>query len=138
MNDVLADTHAVVWYLYDPSLLTPAAFAALTAASQTGTIYISAITLVEVNYLTWKPTFPYIGVQDKLVELDADPSEPVKVLPVDVTGALALNSVPKIEVPDMPDRIVAATAVAHRLPLVSADRRIRGSVSLRALVNVIW
>ncbi len=38
----------------------------------------------------------------------------------------------------MPDRIVAATAVAHKLPLVSADSDLRSSTSLKALVSVIW
>lgn len=135
MTDVVADTHAVVWYLYDAVKLSRAA---LTAASRTGTIYVSAISLVEVNYLTGKPTLPYVGVQEKLVELDADPTERVDVLPLGVPVAQAMNSVPKSEVPDMPDRIVVATAVAHRLPVVSADHKFRNSPSLNALVPVIW
>ena len=38
----------------------------------------------------------------------------------------------------MPDRIVAATAVAYKLPLVSQDSEIRASASLKAPVSVIW
>ncbi|MGO9915313.1 MAG: hypothetical protein ACLQIB_11450 [Isosphaeraceae bacterium] len=51
MSDVLADTHAIVWFLFDTARLSPAADAALTTAAQSGKLYISAITLVEVNYL---------------------------------------------------------------------------------------
>ena len=58
-SDVLADTHSIVWFLFDPSRLSPAADAALTTAAQSGKVYISAITLVEVNYLSGKKTFPY-------------------------------------------------------------------------------
>lgn len=67
MNDVIADTHIILWYLYDTAKLSPAADAALTAAEQGGTIHISAITLVEVAYLETKPSFPYAGaLQDSL------------------------------------------------------------------------
>ena len=49
-----------------------------------------------------------------------------------------IDLVPRHEVPELPDRIVAATAVAHKLPLVSQDAEIRASASLRALAPVIW
>jgi PIN domain nuclease of toxin-antitoxin system len=34
MSDVLADTHSIVWFLFDPSRLSPAADAALTTAGK--------------------------------------------------------------------------------------------------------
>lgn len=138
MNNVLADTHAAVWALFDPTKLSPAARQALMAATQSGKLFISAITLVEVNYLSGKKSFPYTGVFQKLLALASDPNEPLEVLPVTADVAIALDRVPRQEVPDMPDRIVAATAVAHQLPLVSADSDIQNSASLRALIRVIW
>jgi PIN domain nuclease of toxin-antitoxin system len=45
----------------------------------------------------------------------------------------ALESIPRSEVADLPDRIIAATAVALNLPLVSRDRKIRAS-----MVTTIW
>jgi predicted nucleic acid-binding protein len=39
----------------------------------------------------------------------------------------AVARVSRAEVPDMPDRIVAATALALRLPLISRGARIRAS-----------
>jgi predicted nucleic acid-binding protein len=36
----------------------------------------------------------------------------------------AMQRVPRNEVPDMPDRIVAATAVYLRVPVITRDRRI--------------
>ena len=138
MSAVLADTHAIVWFLFDPDRLSHSADAALTAAAQTDKIFISAITLVEVNYLSGKKSFPYAAVLPRLLTLARDPLEPLEVLPLTLEVAQAMDQVPRDEVPDMPDRIVAATAVAHRLPLVSADSDIRGSSSLNAVVSVVW
>jgi PIN domain nuclease of toxin-antitoxin system len=138
MSDVLADTHCIVWFLFDTPRLTPAADAALTSASQSGKVYISTITLVELNYLSGKTTFPYSGVLPRLIALAADPNEALEVLPLTLEVAQAMDQVPRREIADMPDRIVAATAVAHKLPLVSADADIQGSASPKALVSVIW
>ncbi len=44
-----------------------------------------------------------------------------------------LSKVPGGDVPDMPDRIIAATALHLGLPLISRDRKIRVSV-----VDTIW
>jgi len=138
VSDVLADTHSVVWFLFDLARLSPAADAALTAAAQSGRLWISAITLVEVSYLSGKKSFPYSGVLPRLIALATDPNEPLEVLPLTLEVAQAMDRVPRAEVPDMPDRIVAATAVAHNLPIVSADSQIRNSATLGALVSVLW
>jgi len=138
MNDVIADTHSILWYLYDLVRLSPLADATLTAAAQSGRIFISAITLVELVYLTGKPNFPYPGALARLVALANDPNEPIEVLPLTIEVAQAMNQVPRNEVPDMPDRIIAATAITHQLPIVSVDADIQGSASLKALVPVIW
>ncbi|MGZ3299422.1 MAG: type II toxin-antitoxin system VapC family toxin [Isosphaeraceae bacterium] len=138
MSDVLADTHSIVWFLFDPSRLSPAADAALTTAAESGKVTISAITLVEVNYLSGKKTFPYSGVFPRLIALASDPNERIEVLPLTLQVAQAMDLVPRAEVPDMPNRVVATTAVAYKLPLVSQDTEIRDSASLKALIPVIW
>jgi len=45
-----------------------------------------------------------------------------------------MHRVARAEVPDLPDRIIAATAVALKIPLVSRDAKIRSA----ALVTTIW
>ena len=45
----------------------------------------------------------------------------------------AMKQVPRADVPDMPDRIVAATAVYFGVPVISRDGKIRASN-----VQTIW
>ena len=135
---VLADTHSIVWFLFDPARLSSAADVALSTAAQSGTVFVSVISLVEVNYLLHKKGFPYSGVFPRLIALASDPNERLKVLPLTLEIAQVIDLVPRDEVPDMSDRIVAATPVAHKLSLVSQDTEIRASASLKALAPVIW
>ena len=67
MSDVLADTHSIVWFLFDTARLSPAADELLTVASESGKLYISAISLIEVNYLSSKKSFPYSDVFPRLI-----------------------------------------------------------------------
>ena len=60
-------------------------------------------------------------------------TQSIKIVPVDRRVAQALESVPREAVPDMPDRIIAATACYLRLPLVTSDSRIR-----RTDIETIW
>ncbi len=138
MSAVVADTNAALWFLFDPSRLSPAADAAITTASKSGQIFVSVITLVELVYLVPKPSFSYPNALNRLVPLIRNSSQPFEALPVTLDVADAIQRVPRDEIPDMPDRIIAATAVAARLPLVSSDSKIRGSATLAALVPVIW
>ena len=45
----------------------------------------------------------------------------------------AMSTVPRDEVPDMPDRIVAATGVFFNVPVISRDGRIRA-----ANLHTLW
>jgi predicted nucleic acid-binding protein len=66
----------------------------------------------------------------------SDPAHPIEVLPVSVDVARIIDRIPRAVVPDLPDRIVAATALAHTIPLVSADQDIR-ALSVPGL-SVVW
>ena len=138
MSIVIADTHTILWSIFDPKKLSANALTALTDASRTGTIYIASITLVELNYLSTKRNFPYAGALQQIFILAQDPSIPFEVLPLTIDVAKAMDFVPRNEVPDMPDRIIAAAAVAFKMPLVSVDSDIQSSASLKSLVAVIW
>jgi PIN domain nuclease of toxin-antitoxin system len=126
MNRVLADTHTLLWFLFNTKRLSHAAQSALTAADSSGAVYASMISVIEVRYLVEKSRVPP-ETYDDLVMAVHDPDVVLTLLPIDLDVALAIERIPRDVVPDLPDRIIAATALSHNLPLVTADHRIRAS-----------
>ncbi|MBW4556335.1 MAG: hypothetical protein KME59_10425 [Trichormus sp. ATA11-4-KO1] len=58
MTSVVADTHTLIWYVFDLQRLSSAALTALEKAVNTGNpIYVSAITIIEIAYLVEKGRF---------------------------------------------------------------------------------
>jgi PIN domain nuclease of toxin-antitoxin system len=121
MPAVVADTHAAIWFMADDKRLSPAAAAAMEAADQ---IILPSIALVEIIYLIEKGRLE----SDVLPRLVAEISNPATTLTIgslDLGIALALNSISRQDVPDMPDRIMAATALHNHVPLVTRDSKLR-------------
>jgi PIN domain nuclease of toxin-antitoxin system len=111
--------------------LSATAKQALDGAAASGEIYLSAISLIELTYLVEKGRLS-ADVEARVSERAAAGGG-VIVVPVDVGVARALATVSRDAIPDMPDRIVAATATHLGLPLVSRDGRIQASA-----VQTIW
>lgn len=133
MPGIAVDTHAIVWYLQDDPRLSAKAADALDAATAAGeAIYVPSICLVELTYLIEKRRLPAL-ILDQLIQTLDDPVSPCSLVPLDRVVADALGLVKRSEVPDLPDRIVAATAVALEAPLISRDRKIRA-----AHIETIW
>jgi len=129
----VADTHTALWHLFDDARLSAAAGAFINdAAIARRKIAVSTISLAEVVYLVEKNRLPP-SAYEELTQALADP-EHVFTEAV-FTGAVvqAMRQVSRAEVPDMPDRIVAATAVYFDVPVVSRDRRIRA-----ASLKTVW
>jgi PIN domain nuclease of toxin-antitoxin system len=116
----------MIWYVDAPQELSPAATAAMDAAANTGGeyVFISAITLVEMRYLVEKNRIKAMVLTRVEQELD-EPDPMIIATSIDRTISDALASIPRVIVPDMPDRIIAATALALGLPLVTRDTEIR-------------
>ncbi len=133
MPGIVVDTHTIVWYLEDDPRLSVRAAEALDSATAAGdAILIPSVCLVELTYLIEKHRLPAV-VRETLVQTLYDPASPCSLVPLDRAVADALRRVPRNEVPDLPDRIIAATAVALAVPLVSHDSKIRASQ-----VQTIW
>lgn len=133
MKGVLADTHAANWFLRDDPRLSVNARQALDAVvNASGRILVSAISVVEIVYLVEKGRLP----AELYNEFDEDllnPQGTFELVAVNSAVARALAEIPYATVGDMPDRIVAATALVLGCPLVTADRQLR-----RSPVETIW
>ncbi|MBL8797088.1 MAG: type II toxin-antitoxin system VapC family toxin [Planctomycetia bacterium] len=128
MSAVLADTHAAIWYLVEPDRLSLAARTAFVQATAAGApIYLSAISLVELTYLTEKGRL-LPGTPERVYQaLQKNGAAALVLVDLNLSIAAALAQIPRDRIPDMPDRIIAATALVLNVPLVSRDRKIQAS-----------
>ena len=123
----VADTHTALWYLYDDARLSVAAGDFIDEAGAAGSpIVVSSISMAEIVYLIEKNRLPANAYEDLKTALD-DPDHVFKEAPFTIEIVDAMRLVPRADVPDMPDRIVAATAVYFGVPVISRDRSIRTS-----------
>lgn len=95
-------------------------------------ILLPAICLVELIYLVEKGRIPRSDWEALRTALKQEDSG-FRVAPLDAAIAECLERVPRDQVPDMPDRIITATALHLGLPLVTRDGQIRATG-----VQVVW
>jgi PIN domain nuclease of toxin-antitoxin system len=127
MASVVADTHAALWYLREPGRLSPDAILALQqAVAQSQSISVSSISLVEICYLIERARLPSAAM-DEFVAVLVAADTPFVLAPVDFDVARAVERIPRGAVPDMPDRIIAATALHLGVPVVTRDLQIRAA-----------
>lgn len=123
----IADTHAVLWYLFsDPRLGAGASTFIDRTVLNGDEIGVSAISIAEIVYLVEKGRI----VSTALAELEAataDPTAVLRHLPLDHTIAAKMAEVSRQAVPDLPDRVIAATALFYGVPVLSCDGKIEAS-----------
>jgi PIN domain nuclease of toxin-antitoxin system len=129
----VADTHVAIWYLFKNPKLSITARQAIEAAFRgREQIGVSAISLIEMVYLVEKGRIPADSF-DRLVDAMASPRYPFREIAVNSAVAAQMRQVDRDEIPDMPDRIIAATGLYHRVPVISRDGKIRA-----ANLTTIW
>jgi PIN domain nuclease of toxin-antitoxin system len=133
MSALVADTHALIWYVLNAPELSATARAAMEFASQEGKlIYVASISLVEITYLIEKGRLPLV-LLNRVMDAMADEQSALVLVPLDEAAVRAVGRIPRNKVPDMPDRIIAATALHLNLPLITRDRQIQASG-----IQTIW
>ncbi|MEH1766484.1 MAG: type II toxin-antitoxin system VapC family toxin [Nostoc sp.] len=133
MSDLVTDTHALIWYLEDsPNLSVTANEAFDKCDGGEITIYIPTICLVEIVYLQERRRIS----ADMKYQLDtalASKSSGLALVNLTTEIVDVLSTIPRDNVPDMPDRIIAATARYMGLALISRDAKIVSSG-----ISIVW
>lgn len=129
---ILLDTHALVWLAMAPEKLSRRAASAIRRALRTEGIGVASITLWETAQMFASGRIRAAGTVEAAVErLVVSTGTAVREL-TPAIAALATQfpgDFPK----DPADRLIAATARAEGLTLVTADTRIRESPLLRTV-----
>jgi len=129
---ILLDTHALVWWVADADRLSKRAKRAIGAATRRGPVCASAISLFEIATAIRRGRLVLaVPPEQWLADLRLLPElhfEPVSAGIAEVAGSLD-EAVPG----DPADRIIAATAIALGLKLVTADKQLRRAPRLQAV-----
>lgn len=129
---ILLDTHVVLWLTSEPDRLSAKAKAAIEDSRNSGSgMAICDVSLLELATLVNKGRINLsISLESFLREIE----NRFTVLPIASSACARTMEFPASYPKDPADRIIATTALADGLTLVTADREIRRS----KVVPTIW
>lgn len=130
---IICDTHVLLFWADQPQRLSAAARAAVDRGIESGVLACADITLWEVAMLYARGRINnHAGVSAAAYIQDILAAMEMTVLPI--TAEIAeLAQAAVFSHGDPADRLIGATALAHRLPLVSADEQLRNIPGLRCI-----
>ena len=129
----VADTHALIWYLYAmPELSANAKSIMDKTAASGGYIFVPTISLVEITYLAEKGRLG-ANVLPRVNGAIQMANSVLKSIELTHQITISLSQIPRQTVPEMPDRIIAATALHLNLPLGTKDHKIRALQNIKTI-----
>jgi PIN domain nuclease of toxin-antitoxin system len=128
---ILLDTHALVWAVADRKRLSRAAASAIVQAQKEDGLAVAAISLWELAMLVARGRIQAYGTVDASVRLL---TEGVTLKPITAEVAALAAQFPENFPKDPADRLIAATARAEGIALVTRDEKLRSS----PLLQTIW
>lgn len=135
MEKFLADTHALAWYAEDSPKLGHKARRLLDLCQEGRAVaFVSVISLLEIDYLIERKKVDAKLPEILLSQVLQSPDSALRLLDIDLKVYRAFLDIPSKKIPELPDRILAATSLAYSLPLVTKDSKISES----GCVTVIW
>jgi PIN domain nuclease of toxin-antitoxin system len=130
---IVLDTHAWLWWLHDPSQLSPLAQHRIAAEVKTGEARVSAVSVWEIAV---KVELGKLSLHlDLELWFDAARKYPgIHIEPMQPVDAIASARLPGSFHKDPADRLIVAYALRLGAPIVTKDRKI----SNYAHVQTIW
>ena len=129
---IVLDTHALIWWVSGSARLSARARREVDKALRQGPVAASAISLFEIATAVRRgrldlglPAPEWLAELHRIAEL--------RIEPVSAAIAQAAGGLPDPMHGDPADRIIAATAIALRARLVTADRKLRGFTQLETV-----
>jgi PIN domain nuclease of toxin-antitoxin system len=121
MKRYVTDTHCLRWYMTDDRRL-PKAVNKIYDAAEKGRaqVLVPSIVLVEAIFLLQRQRIAR-SVLDQLLQLPEEPTATLYVTPLNLAVVLAVNAFGPAAIPELADRIIAATAYTLNLPLLTVD-----------------
>jgi PIN domain nuclease of toxin-antitoxin system len=130
---ILLDTHVLAWLLLEPQNLSPAAASAIRRARRNQGIALAAISLWELARLFSQGLVKGRGTVETSVRTLIEESG-AEIRPITPEIAALAWQFPEDFPHDPADRLIAATARAEGMTLITHDQRIRQS----PLLKTVW
>lgn len=133
MSNLVIDTHAAIWYFEkSPELSNTARNSINRAVTNGDMIILPSISIVEIVYLIEKGRLIPQSLSG-LMQFLRLPNSSFTTQDLTAEIAETMAQIPRQTVPDMLDRIIAATALHLNLPLVTKDHKIQALQNIQTV-----